>query len=327
MRRHVEDTNRIAAASFLAALTAGTLCPPASAQTGDRVAAAAALFDDAKTMMERGNFPEACPKLAESQSLDPQVGTMLNLALCYESIGRTASGCAMWRSAGAAAARKLQSDREELARERAASVCSRAPQIAIAVAPQVDRDHVEVRLNDVVVPRERWESPQLVDPGEYVLRATGEGSRPWSSTVVVDEQHPAVVVVPVLAREGGAAAPATPPDRPRRPATGAWIAGGVGLAGLAAGSAFGVAALLHDAAATSGSNCVRDNCNPAGQRDRQRAIEDARIADVTFAISAGALLTSAVLWLVTSNVHPAPGVYVQPAIAERDWALSVGEVW
>lgn len=334
MRRHIEDTRRINAALWPVAfvsLVAGTVCDRASAQAPDRAAPAAALFDEAKAMMDRGNFAEACPKLAESESLDPQVGTMLNLALCYESTGKTASGCSMWRDAAAAAARKLQSDREDLARERAEKVCSRAPQIALAVAPQWGRDRIEVTVDDAALPRERWGTPQPFDPGEHALRATGPGLQPWESKIVVDDLHSAVVVVPVLAQISNASsnAPASAPDR--RGAhlkSAAWVAGGVGLAAIGVGSAFGVAAMASDGQANSGRNCVRDICNATGESDRQRAISDARLADVMFAVGIGGLATGVALWLLGPHApRPASGVYVRPGLAGGAWSLSMGEAW
>jgi len=334
MGRHIKATKRTGAAASLvtlAALAVGPLCPLASAQTPGPTSRAGELFDEAKTMMDKGNFAEACPKLAESESLDPQVGTMLNLALCYEALGKTASGCSMWRDAEAAAARKLQSDREQLARERAAKVCSRAPQIAVDVAPQSGRDRVEVAINDVLVPRERWGTSQPLDPGEYELRASGAGLRPWSSKVVVDEQHPAVVVVPVLAEAPDASTgPATPaPDRRgQHLKTAAWVTGAAGLAVVAVGAAFGVSAIVNNVAANGSHNCVRDICNAAGESDRQRVIEDANVADVMLAVGVGGVATGVALWLLGSHApRPSSGVYVQPAVAERSWSLSVGRVW
>jgi len=328
MRRHIADTDRFAARVVVAGLTVGTFCPPASAQAEDQAAAASALFDQAKALMDKGNFTEACPKLVESEALDPQVGTMLNLALCYEFVGKTGSGCAMWRKAEAAAARKLQPDREELARDRAAKVCARAPLIAIDVAPQAGRDRVEVTINDVRVPPQQWHTPQPFDPGEYELRAQGAGRRPWSSTVVVDEQHPAIVVVPVLASEAEAVAAASPQTADGQPLkTAAWIAGGAGVAAFSLGSAFGVAALINDGAATRGNNCVRNNCNPAGASDRQRAVDDARVADAMFGVSAVGVATGIVLWLVGTHIRSTHGVSVHAAIADSAWGVSVGEAW
>src|SRR3954470_4044560 len=47
-------------------------------------AAAQALFDQAKELLARDNVTGACPKLEESQRLDPTSGTLINLADCYE---------------------------------------------------------------------------------------------------------------------------------------------------------------------------------------------------------------------------------------------------
>jgi hypothetical protein len=98
----------------------------AAESAGTDGASAAALFADAKAMMDKGNYTEACPKLAKSEALDPQVGTMLNLAACYESLGDSASSCAWWRAVATAAARKSQSDRETYAREQAQTTCGPA---------------------------------------------------------------------------------------------------------------------------------------------------------------------------------------------------------
>jgi hypothetical protein len=334
MRRHIEDRRRIVAVLLpvaLASLVTGTFCDRASAQAPERAAPAAALFDEAKVMMDRGNFAEACPKLAESESLDPQVGTMLNLALCYESTGKTASGCSMWRDAAAAAARKLQSDREELARERAEKVCSRAPRIALAVAPQSGLDRIEVTVDSAALPRERWGTPQPFDPGEHAVRATGPGLQPWESKIVVDDLHSAVVVVPVLAQVSNASSNSPPSAPGRRGAnlkSGAWVAGAVGLLASGVGGAFGVAALVSDDAGNSARNCVRDICNASGESDRRRAINDAHVADVMFAVGVGGLATGVALWLLGSHApRPASGVYWRPGIAGRTWSLSMGEAW
>ena len=73
-----------ALASILASATA-------SAQGSGGKVAAEALFEQARSLVAEGKVAEACPKFADSQRLDPSPSTLLNLASCYEKLGRSAS--------------------------------------------------------------------------------------------------------------------------------------------------------------------------------------------------------------------------------------------
>ena len=84
-------------------------------------AAAQSLFDEGRKLMTEGKFAQACPKLAESQKLDPGVGTQFNLADCYERLGQTASAWAGFLEAASTAKSMGQGEREKVARERAAA--------------------------------------------------------------------------------------------------------------------------------------------------------------------------------------------------------------
>ena len=56
----------------------------------DKMTDAEELFRRAKTLMAERKHRDACPLLEESQKLDPQMGTLLNLAICHENVGKVA---------------------------------------------------------------------------------------------------------------------------------------------------------------------------------------------------------------------------------------------
>src|SRR5258708_31530603 len=92
MKRWGHRVAAVVAAAVVVVATAGTpaFAQPQPRPQGDPVAAQA-LFDAAKRLVHEGRFAEACPKLEESQKLDPAIGTHYALADCYEKAGRLAT--------------------------------------------------------------------------------------------------------------------------------------------------------------------------------------------------------------------------------------------
>ena len=284
--------------------------------------------------MEQGNFAEACPKLAESLALDRQVGTMLNLAVCYEQTGKTASACSMWRSASAGAARKFQSDREEFARQQAEAICLTAPKIRVEVAPQAAGAALEVAIDGAPLPRDGLGSPFSLDAGEHELRAEAPGFVPDVERFVVQPgsaDAPSTVVVPALApvhAPPSPAAPVTPIATGSRSVPAAvWVAGGLGVVSLAVSGAFGLVALNDVNAAWRDGDCVRDNCNATGVDARHRAAQAANVSTVALGVGLAALATGAVLWLVRPGAQPASGAVAKPHVSFNPWGLSVEGAW
>src|SRR4051812_37121593 len=176
------------------------LSAQARAQSGDS-AVAQALFDEAKALMAGGQAAAACPKLEESQRLDPRSGTLINLASCYEQTGRLAS--AWGRYVDAAASAKLQgnSEREQVARERAAALVPRLSKLAIVLAPALSAlPGLELRRDGAVVGQPAWGVALPSDPGQHKVSATAPGHRPFEATVTVaGEGQTSTVNVPELA--------------------------------------------------------------------------------------------------------------------------------
>src|SRR5687768_11961206 len=105
----------------------------AKAASPSEIAAAQALFDDARRLINEGRFPEACPKLEESQRLDPAWGTLINLADCYEKTGRTATAWTQYMEVAAGAEQSGQADRARVASERARQLESRLSKLSVVV--------------------------------------------------------------------------------------------------------------------------------------------------------------------------------------------------
>src|SRR5438445_7058461 len=101
---------------------ATTIATPVIAQTPANSAAAETLFQEGRKLMEEKKFEQACPKLADSQKLAPSAATLLNLAFCYEKIGRTASAWATYRDAASAAKAAGRDDYYALATKGSAAL-------------------------------------------------------------------------------------------------------------------------------------------------------------------------------------------------------------
>src|SRR5580692_5602780 len=98
---------------------------PVAAQA--EVGKADALFNAGRSLLEAGEYSDACPKFAESQKLAPGLGVTLYLADCYERVGRTASALAEFRRAIVIAAARGDR-RQSIAEERAANLLDRVPE-------------------------------------------------------------------------------------------------------------------------------------------------------------------------------------------------------
>src|SRR5262249_32467324 len=141
--------------------------PPADA------AAAEALFREGRRLLEEKKYGEACPKLQESDRLDPATGTLLALALCYEGDGKTASAWAAYVDAAGRARREDQKDRERAALDRAKSLEPKLSRVTLVIAPTVAAlPDLAVTRDGTPVGRGALGTAVPVDPGPHTVVAT-----------------------------------------------------------------------------------------------------------------------------------------------------------
>lgn len=213
-----------------------TLSPPAPAAAQPDTTSAQALFDQARDAMKRGEISKACLKFAESQRLDPQPGTLANLALCEEKIGKTASA---WTHARDAADQLGPGDeRTPILRALVSRAEKRLPRLVVRLSSTAPADTVVTR-DGVELGAASLGVPLPADPGDHVLTAKAPGRRMSTVTVTVVEAETLQVEIgpddaPPNPSPGGAPPPteaSSGSPRSRTPRTAAYVAGGVGAVG------------------------------------------------------------------------------------------------
>jgi hypothetical protein len=291
------------------------------AQGGDRVAAES-LFQDAKRLMTAGKYAEACPKFETSQRLDPGVGTMLNLADCYEKSGRVATAWAMFLEAASGARAAGNAAREKAARDRADALGSRLAKVTIVVSPSREVPGMVITRDGKAIDRALWGTAVPVDPGSRVIEVSAPGRQKWSTTLQVrSEKAELAVEVPELAKAGETAAPGTSTSNSTPSSAGAdtkevGSGGGsktllgvgllaVGAGGVVLGSVFGLSAKSKWDDARShcvvGNACLAESLPLADQ-----ARSNATISTVAFAVGAAGLAAGTIV-LVTSSHRTSSG--------------------
>ena len=302
-------------------------------------ATAQALFDEGKRLMDAGQVAQACPKFADSERLDPGVGTMLNLAVCYEKNGQTASAWATYKDAASAAANAGEAAREKYARDHASALEPSLAKLTVAVATPVDG--LQVRRDGEAVPAASFGLALPIDPGDHTVTASAPHYKPWSATVTVAKSASASVQIPALepapepkpapgpipppapAPAPGTANPAQPqtviiyqgePQR-RGGANRFWGVFSIvtGVVAMGTGTVFGFIAKSQWDKSNNGSDnngasdCINDVCTASGIQHRQDAQNIANIAQWVF-IGGAVVAVGGIVLYVT-----APSGYEKPA--------------
>jgi hypothetical protein len=292
-------------------------------------AAGEALFLEGRRAMKAGDKVGACAKFAESQRLDPAVGTLANLADCEEQVGRTASAWQHWRRA--ADEMPAGDPRRLTATARAAALEKRLARLTIKLAPGAPATTMVAR-NGVPLGAATFGLPLPTDPGAHrvAVSAPGFGERRYDVVLAPEEKWelvvepgpplPATAVEPPPLTTAGLfpakallpGAPATSVEGELAPATSAWrrpLAYGLlstGAVSLGAGGYFAWRA-------ARARNSARDRCattangdapacwsTAAGALDRDRRFS--LLADVAFA--SGAVAAGAGVFFLLRGQQP-----------------------
>ncbi len=308
---------------------------PKAAHADDNKLAAEALFTEGRKLVAEQRFADAVEKFEASQRLDPGIGTLMNLGLCYEKTGKTASAWLRFREAATLARRRGERVHEEAAAERISALEPKLCRLTVTanvsakrgVTPLVIlRDHAVVahELLDIAVP---------VDPGSHIVEASREGYEMWSQKIVADDaQQPcaSIVNIPDLR--------ALPEQRPIGPVvdvpspsfgaqrTTSLIVGGAGALSLGLATGFAIAAKNQYEGAKSACGASASGCTSDQKREQESAGGKADVATGLLIGGGVAAAAGLILWFTSPSTHAAKkSVIVVPSahVSERGTTLFV----
>jgi serine/threonine-protein kinase len=325
----------------VAAFAVTTITTPSRAQDTTAKAQADVLFDEARKLMGDGRYGDACPKLAESNRLDPAVGTLLYLGDCYEKSGRLASAWTTFREGREAARVRGQADREKAASERVAAIEPRLSRLRIVIPSASDVPGLAVRRDGAPIERPLWGTAFPLDAGRHVVEATATGRQPWRHEIEVGPAAATVeLIVPTL-ESSPATPPATPPatsapvsaastDRPPQTTptpgmspvrTAGLIGAGVGVVLIGTGVFFGLQAKSKDSDADG--LCQGNRCGSAGFSTANDAKSAAKTANIMLVLG-GALTTAGVAAIVLSGNADAREAWLAPLASPSTAGVAAG---
>jgi hypothetical protein len=316
------------------ALALAFAASPAMAQPASKDSAMAeTLFEEAKDLMQDGDFVNACPKLAESYRLDPGSGTLTALAMCHEKLNKTATAWAEFIEVVTEAQQAGRADREKFARQHVTALEPHLSRLMISVAPETARlPDVQVRRDRVVVGSAAWGVASPVDPGEHLIEATAPGHKAWATRVTVGDRGdkesvdvPALEEKPEDSTSTGStdetpAAPKPAADAPHRGDTqriASYVVGGAGIVSLGLGTTFGLLAISKSSAAKGQCSPAPTACPPSAIQENSEAKSDALLSDVTLGVGVVAVGVGLYLLLSAPSDQPPPATDAVPPTTSR----------
>jgi hypothetical protein len=197
-------------------LSAAAVCgvtTPVWAQSQSSIAEA--LYQEGRQLMEAGRYAEACPKFAESQKLEPGMGTLLNLATCNEKLGKSATAWTQFSEAYSILTKETDEQRAAYAKERRDSLASALARITIQVPEASRTAGLIVSLDGVAVGSAAWGVAVPVDPGTHTIKADAPGYKSWEGKFEIAARANNSVAVPALQKSAEAQPTQPHPSSPQ----------------------------------------------------------------------------------------------------------------
>lgn len=310
-------------AGFCAILISCAITSNARADAPPDQAVAQALFDQARELMQKTQYAQACPLLEKSEALDPGGGTLLNLAVCYEGKGALAQAYATYQEVLSEAHRENRNDRADTATRRIEAIAPRIPHLVIKLPDHANDPSLVVQLDDLIMGSTLLGASTPVDPGMHHVRVSRMNAKPWTWDGNISEGETKELTPELLPLDALPPPPAAAPcedgpcEKKSEPATqtptapstrqttriaaASWVLGGATI--LLTGTSVVTGVMALDAQSSWKSQCLTDRsyCSDpaAAQSDASRAKAFAWTSTLTATLAVGALV-GAILWPKTT---------------------------
>lgn len=312
-----------------AVLVISAVAPRADAQAN---AIAEQLFNEGRDLAKANRWEDACPKFEASLRQDPALGTRLNLATCFEKIGKLASAWGLYRESADLAKRAGDLKRSAYAEQQAALLEPRLPKLTIT-APASAPTGLTVQRDGVALGAAELGLALYVDPGAHEVTASAPGFATFQTSVTIREGETETIAIPaltpkseaVVTNEVDAPEPSAPASSSSRRTYLALGIGGAGVIAAGVGLVFGAQAMSANSQAEE--LCGEDlACSATNYDEGRRLIEDGRskaTLSTAFVIAGGAAIAAgAVLYFTAPRPREQTTAQLVPLI--HDSAAGVG---
>jgi tetratricopeptide (TPR) repeat protein len=271
------------------------------------------LFNEARDLVKAGNWAEACPKFEASFKQDPALGTRLNLATCYEHIGKLASAWGLYRDSAELASKAGDTKRSDYAQKQALVLEPRLPKLVIKPPPQLPAG-LTVQRDGAPVNAGEFGLALYADPGVHEVTASAPGFEAVSRKVTLVEGKAETVAIPDLIARPEPVKPDEKPEQavvdttpisPTRKYLGLGI-GGAGIIAVGVGLVVGAQAMSDNNKAKE--LCGNDlACSPENFEAGKKLVADGRskatISTVLVVAGGAAIAAGAVVYLTAPRAR------------------------
>jgi hypothetical protein len=282
------------------------------------------LFKQGKKLLGQKKYADACAAFEKSNKLDPQIGTELNIARCYEEWGKLATAFRHYGDAETMA-REAHDSRVSKIHVFVAKLDNQVPRLTLRAPDGADVTALDITLDGAKLDKSQLGEVQLVDPGPHSIDYRA-GDGPKKTKVIPLERGGTSEITLDIPKPVAKPDKPTEPDKPATheptkpdpvvavhvdvdPGHGRRVTGVVvGAAGVVAMGVAGYLTLLarstYNDALTAHCGGSKTGCDADGLTITHDARNKANLA--TIVVGAGAAITAVgvILYVTAPSTQP-----------------------